>query len=458
MNVSRVYNQKNKVSLFLFIMGISFLLLLESWAKPYLLDGLYFQKWTSDEMMQTLPVKSLLEFPIRSLWYLHKQPPGLDLVRGVVVQLVGLMKPDNLLRAVDAFLYKVWMVFGALQIVLIYRWLLLLCGRCSAVLFSLFWMVHPALIYYITLLDGTMLSSLLTSWFFYELWRTQSMKWQIGSMTTNAIRLGIAVGMLMLTRTIFQWFFLPILLFSLLLMKLNRRQIFVFLATASIILGPYFLKQKLVFGILSSATFGGYHLCGIIWYKPSDAELIETGKSIRYSYPNDTRLLPWDTYNTEKQYRDNLVYNKICKEQIMDHPYETMLAIKRSILVSFEKFLKPSSQYRDHALVPRLSWRVIHDSMFSHLSLILIGLSAVVIWLLKVCRLRRNILQNMINGFALSLPFFYAVAIIMLANRYEWVESDRLKFIIEPVFYCFIVTQFHTLFKWLLNFRPKVGL
>ena len=46
----------------------------------------------------------------------------------------------------------------------------------------------------------------------------------------------------------------------------------------------------------------------------------------------------------------------------------------------------------------------------------------------------------------LIIPAF-VFATSMLANRYEWVENDRLKFFLDPLFFLFIATCAYNLVK-----------
>lgn len=64
--------------LLVFVLSLGFLLALEASWRQYAIDRVYFQKWTSEDMMQTLPIIDLRDHPVKSLANLHIQPPALD--------------------------------------------------------------------------------------------------------------------------------------------------------------------------------------------------------------------------------------------------------------------------------------------------------------------------------------------------------------------------------------------
>ncbi|HET9316669.1 MAG TPA: hypothetical protein VFQ51_13830, partial [Vicinamibacteria bacterium] len=67
-----------------FIASALFLAGAEAVGRAHAPDGFYLQKYTSEYLMQTVSVADLRDEPLRSLWYLHIQPPMLDTVRAVL--------------------------------------------------------------------------------------------------------------------------------------------------------------------------------------------------------------------------------------------------------------------------------------------------------------------------------------------------------------------------------------
>ncbi len=61
-----------------FVLGLLFILALEWVMQPQAIGGVYFQRWSSEDMMQTVSVVDLRAEPLASLYYLHVQPPLLD--------------------------------------------------------------------------------------------------------------------------------------------------------------------------------------------------------------------------------------------------------------------------------------------------------------------------------------------------------------------------------------------
>ena len=71
-------------------------------------DGLRFQVWSSERLMQTVSVKHLRDEPLRSLWYLHIQPPLFDAYRAVLARFYSSLEAGALVDAVDRWIYVAW--------------------------------------------------------------------------------------------------------------------------------------------------------------------------------------------------------------------------------------------------------------------------------------------------------------------------------------------------------------
>ncbi len=205
-----IYKYKNSsallirfMPLIIFLVSLLFLNILQDIYRPYINDRVHFQAWTSDQMMQALPIKQLKETPVQSLWYLHKQPPMLDFIRAIIVRFFRDIPNDYLLLRVDRALYYIWSFFFAVMSSLVYVWVKRLSNIPFALVSTFIWILHPDPIFYSMLLESTLMSSLFTLWFFYELWRFNQ---NYGSI----YRLALTSVFLFYTRTIFQWYFFPI--------------------------------------------------------------------------------------------------------------------------------------------------------------------------------------------------------------------------------------------------------
>ena len=70
----------------IFVVGVLVSVTLQNLMRPYARDGIYFQAWSSEDMMQTVPIRDLREAPLQTLLNIHIQPPGFDVIRGTLVQ------------------------------------------------------------------------------------------------------------------------------------------------------------------------------------------------------------------------------------------------------------------------------------------------------------------------------------------------------------------------------------
>ena len=58
-----------------FLLSVALVEALEAHFRRYAIDGIYFQRWPSETLMQSVSLRELRNSPIQSLWYLHVQPP-----------------------------------------------------------------------------------------------------------------------------------------------------------------------------------------------------------------------------------------------------------------------------------------------------------------------------------------------------------------------------------------------
>src|SRR5438105_3881482 len=81
---------------------------IEAYFRRFTGDGLHFQAWTSEFLMQSVSVRELRRAPVESLWYLHIQPPVHNAIRAVLAAIHPRAAGDELIRLVDRDLYHAW--------------------------------------------------------------------------------------------------------------------------------------------------------------------------------------------------------------------------------------------------------------------------------------------------------------------------------------------------------------
>src|SRR3954463_1071476 len=206
-----------------FALSFAMVEIVESIFRRHAIDGVYFQGWTSETLMQSVSLRELRAAPLESLWYLHVQPPMTNLIRAVLVAFHRGASWGEVIRGVDRDLNHLWALAAAALAMLIDAWLRRLrVPGALATLFVSSWLLLPASFAYATLLDGTLISAAFTTWIFYETWR-------LGSGDGGSVgRLSAAVLLAYFTRSLFQWPFVLVMLASLLLLRVPRRQLAIF--------------------------------------------------------------------------------------------------------------------------------------------------------------------------------------------------------------------------------------
>lgn len=410
------------------------LLLLEAHYRQYAPRG-YFQSWTSETMMQTVSIEDLRDAPLQSLWYVNIQPPLFDTLRAILAQVWKSADSMAMLLKVDQSLYVIWaLVYGAIVFV-IYWWLSELTNLAFAAVSTLFFCAHPAMIFYSTLLDTTILSAFLILIFYYFLWRIKKAR------PVSAIGFAVIFLLMYFTRSIFQWQWLLILALVLLLLKFPKRKLITFLAITGVVIGLYTVKQVSLFDLSGTSAFSGLNLCHSIGCKGANeayekAALQLQQQAIPVGLPNVlTRVTKIDgSVNLNNPYF--LSVNRSLEEQ-----YRTQLLamlhspgqLLQNYLINLRVYLAPSSHYiSDNLIVNRLPWRAVYDFIFSAPVLPLLLISAFIFWAFQAHK----------NGFWRTLGFCLpALLVILLCIMCDRGENMRFKFFIEPVLFVFIASQ-----------------
>jgi hypothetical protein len=414
-------------SLVVFALSFGVIEFVEAHYRRYALKGIYFQGWSSEEMMQSVSLRELRAAPLESLWYLHVQPPVTNLIRAVIVAFHREADWIKVMLDVDRALNHAWALAGGALAALIDAWLrrLRVSGALAALL-TLGWLLHPANLAFATLLDGTMLSSLLTTWILYETWK-------IGRTNVGSIgRLCAAVLLAYFTRSVYQWPFVLVMLASLVLMRVSPRRLLVFGLVVGLTVGLYSVKQAYLFGTVSTSTLQGTNLTRSIGANCKGMAPVAAVSRLRLTAPVLTERRKLD--NTENfNHLDRLNIERglmTCFRHGLAHrPAASLLA---SYSQNFNSFLGPSSRFAENRLVDRLSWREPVDWIFSGWRLELLALCACVLGVWQTRRPRARF------ALAMLLPVMYVFGISVLG---ESPDNMRFKFFLEPSLYVLVTGQ-----------------
>ena len=105
-------------------------------------------------------------------------------------------------------------------------------------------------------------------------------------------------------------------------------------------------------------------------------------------------------------------------------------------------------------IVDNLPWRKAYDDLFggaAYPAFLLVGGGA---WLWnwrakwrRAGRRWRAAIPPLGRELALLLVASFIFATCMLANRYDWVEANRLKYFLDPLFFLFVATSSYRLVR-----------
>jgi hypothetical protein len=403
-----------------------FLTAAEALARREAPDGLYLQKYTSEYLMQTVSVLDLRDEPLRSLWYLHIQPPMLDAVRAALAQLHRGATDADLLRRVDAGLYLVWGIAASALAGLVCLWLCRLAGPRYGLAAAVAWILHPASVFYATLLDGTLVSAAGIAWFLYELWRARAGG---GSVP----RLVAVLLFLFFTRSVVQWPFLVVTGASLLLLRMSPRRVAVVVCAAGLVMGAYLAKQRALFGVAFTSSFAADSFCkGLHEYclgttpvslpelpPPSAAGVLSRVAKSDGEYNYNQLAFLRRSFSQMEEYRALLRTRTLA---------QNLDALRRNLAF----WLVPSSRYTAHVLVDRLPWRGLYDALFGGPGLVALLVLSALGWV------RRRGREGWRAGLGLALPVGYVFAVTVL---FEGGENMRYKFFVEPVLFVFVAAE-----------------
>ena len=431
------------VGLCLAIFTTVLLLCLEAYIRPDAPDG-YFQEWSSETMMHTVSIEDLRDQPLESLWHLHIQPPAFDAIRAILAQVWRQDDSKAMLLRVDSSLYLLWALIYGVLVFLIFWWLSEMTSTAFAAISTLFFSVHPAFIFYATLLDTTLLSTFLILSFSYVLWRVREAR------NVSAGGLALLFLLLFFTRSIFQWQWLLLLTLSLALMRFPLRKLVVFLAITGIVVGLYTAKQTSLFGLSSTSSFTGFNLCNSIgcadtWalYNQKAAVLDQEPPPEKPNVLTRVRKVNGSINFNNEHY---LTVNRQLEQQFSEYFLSLLsspVQLVKNYLVNLRIYLRPSSQYAHNVIVERLPQRSVYDTIFSSPLLPQLLNLAFLFWL---TRARSSDLQHVI-GFCLPVAFIAFLCVVG-----ERGENMRFKFFIEPILFVFLASQVYAAGKKMIAY------
>ena len=134
-------------------------------------------------------------------------------------------------------------------------------ARLFALVAAILLLLHPAMIFFATLLDTTIVTAVLVLWMYYGVWRfSRRSDGENRQGRGSTAALTAAVVGLFLFRSVFQWPAIVVLGTSLALLQVPWRRVAWFLAVTGSVYGLYTAKQYTQFGVLGTSSFTGINL------------------------------------------------------------------------------------------------------------------------------------------------------------------------------------------------------
>ena len=422
------------------IVAFAFNVGLQSYMRPHARDGIYFQEWTSDTMMQTVAIEDLSKHPIETLWNIHIQPPGFDTLRAVLAYWHSPREGYELLHKVDRSIYTLWTIVSALLSVTIFLWLSQTTRTSYALPATLLFIPHPGVILYSTLLETSFLSGFLILLTYYLLWRLAK------NPTESVIPVSLAVLSLFFTRSMFQGPWIILFTTSLVLLRVPLKHIGTFLVVCGVVMGLYLTKHYYQFGTLSTHGWRGLNFCrginsfdrySLPPYLNRLKELPPGGeeeKDLPATLVRREKLTGAPNLNHISYVEHNKEIWSYCDEQFRKMSWSHLINSYRENMTIY---FAPSSRYvTAHTIVDAIPWRAAYEKIFSQPVLPIAILISIGIALVT------SRVRDIPSLTALLLPGLFVFAICITAEKGE---NMRMKIFLEPVFYVLIATQCYRL-------------
>jgi len=400
-----------------------------------LYNGYLIQSWSSDDMMQTIPIADITSHGFDALWFNHMYPPLLDSVRYLLVLPEVLLGDEISTQLVDQRMYVVnALLYGVTNSVL-YLWIRDVTGNgWWALMVTVLWAVSPGYIMAMQLLETTPIALTLTTTMFFFLFRFLRSRRGIYS-----VLFLLCLFFLSLTRNTVQIYGILLLIVTLVyfwrksnIKKLSFAVLNILLVLLIVALPT---KQSILFGSFDASSFSGYHRAGMLWVDPRDVPHKPLPTNVA---KNASRLK--SQFNNPEQLADNLRLSAAANQLLLTDPLGAARGLGRSLMITTPELLRPTADYvTDNLFVLAMPHRNAWNWIDSGWRLPALTALFVFLYLLtsKPVTLRRHIRE-----YWLFLAYYAIVAApVLWSNRYWpgeeslgpiWTDSVRLKIFLVP--------------------------
>jgi len=404
-------------------------------------EHFYFQQYRSEDMQQTTEINKLLGAGPRAFWYLHIQPPVLDVLRYLLVLPDHLLGADVTGRLLDGRMYVLLILVYAAFNAIAYLWLLdLTSSTTCALVGTALWGLYPGNLAMATLLESTYLSAFLISLMLYLLYRFLRNPSQQGLLAWLASFVFITY-----TRSAYQihvTIFIPLLVLIFqrrIPISLDRRKAVVQGSLLLLLLFALPVKQYALYRTLSSTSYAGQHLIEGSWYRPTPDDLASIAIPPRI-IANAEQFI--SKRNSPQQVKINYSYEHLFRQLLVSHPRLVAAGIWRSVRQALWIIIIPTQNFQPNTLSDSLYWSPLSARIFGgrrYVALITASLGVIALSLG-----RRRLWWAMSTYWPLAFLFSVGlITIVVGSNRYDWTEAERLKFMYEMPLFLSIVWAVH---------------
>jgi hypothetical protein len=293
-------------------------------------DGFKLRPDTADTQWQTIRLNEMAAFGPSTLWLMHIYPPVYDAIRYVFMQpeINAGLGPSAV--AVDFRLYVMSAVLFGLVAMVVYLWVRdLTRSGWWALLGAGLWVIVPASISFMTMLNQTGLAIAAMAAAFYLLYRfcrTRLNRYAFGflaallvaSMTRNVVQIHVYAVLIVAGVAFYlmgrprRWWALAVNVLLVLL------------------IGVWPARAYIMYSTFDVSTHTGYNRAGALWINPLEVPVPAT-------YPdninaNAVRLS--SGWNTQETLKDNYRLGKAADDFVLHHPVEAIGRALKSVTIT----------------------------------------------------------------------------------------------------------------------------
>ncbi len=293
-------------------------------------DGFKLRDDSSDTAWQTIRLHEMWSYGPSTLWLMHIYPPLYDAIRYLLMQPEIASGGAPSAVAVDFRLYLMNAALFGLVAMVVYLWVRDLTrsgwwGLAGAGL----WVIVPASISYLTLLNQTGLAIAAMAVAFYLLYRfcrTRRNRYAFGflaallvaSMTRNVVQVHVYVVLIVAGISFY------------LLGRPRRWWALVVNVLLVLLIGAWPTRAYVMYSTFDVSTHTGFNRAGALWINPLEV-------SVPDAYPdninaNAVRLS--SGWNTQETLKDNYRLGMAADDFVLRHPGEAMVRAARSLTIT----------------------------------------------------------------------------------------------------------------------------